>query len=142
MDRSAPGTRDTYRHFVPITTRWMDNDVLGHLNNAVYYSLFDTAITTTLVRAGVLEWPGDGPVMVVAESGCRYHRSLAFPEPVDVGLRIARLGTSSVRYELAAFGAGDPAAAEGFFVHICVDRLTRRPTPLPDAWRTILTALS
>ena len=116
----------------------MDNDVFGHLNNVVYYSLFDTAVTSMLVGSGLLDWHGGTRMMVVAESGCRYHRSLSFPDALHVGLRVTRLGTSSVRYALAVFGADGPAAAEGFFVHICVDSTTRRPSPLPDPWRTVL----
>ena len=136
--RPPPGSRCDYRHFTPVTTRWMDNDVFGHVNNAVYYSLFDTAVTGLLAGAGLLDWRGGAQVMVVAESGCRYHRSVAFPDPLTVGLRIARLGGSSVRYHLAVFGDTDDAAAEGFFVHVCVDSATRRPTALPEAWRTAL----
>ncbi len=119
----------------------MDNDVLGHLNNAIYYSLFDTAVTSVLLSVGVLEVGQGTHRMVVAESGCRYHRSVAFPDPLDVGVRLARLGTSSVRYDVAVFGTGDLAAAEGFFVHICVDAVTRRPVPLPDPWRAALATL-
>ena len=140
MDRPAPGLRASYRHFIPVTTRWMDNDVFGHVNNVIYYSLFDTAVTSLLVGAQLLDWRQGVQMMVVAESGCRYHRSVAFPDPLDVGLRVARLGTSSVRYELGVFGADGPAAAEGFFIHICVDSATRRPVPLPDLWRTALAA--
>ena len=141
MDRPAPSRRDTYNHFTMVTTRWMDNDVFGHLNNAVYYSLFDTAVTTTLMQAGVLDWKGGAQFMVVAESGCRYHRSVAFPDPLTIGLRIEAIGRSSIRYGLAVFDAGDTAAADGFFVHICVDSATRRPAPLPPDWRALLTAL-
>ena len=137
--KQAPGHRDAYRQFTPVTTRWMDNDVFGHINNAVYYSLFDTAVTSLLVSTGLLDWRGGAQVMVVAESGCIYYRSVAFPEPLDVGLRIARLGTSAVRYELAVFATGGTAAAEGFFVHVCVDATTRQPVPLPDLWRSVLT---
>ena len=138
MTRPLPGHRDAYRQFTPVTTRWMDNDVFGHVNNAVYYSLFDTAVTSLLVATGLLDWHGGAQVMVVAESGCTYHRSVAFPEPLHVGLRIARLGTSAVRYDLAMFAATGPAAAEGFFIHVCVDAATRRPVPLPDLWRSVL----
>lgn len=138
MNRPDPGLRAAYRHFTPLATRWMDNDVFGHINNVVFYSFFDTAITSLLIAAGLLDWRHGAQFMVVAESGCRYHRSIAFPDPIDIGLRVGRLGISSVRYELGVFGADGAAAAEGFFVHICVDSVTRRPVPLPDQWRSVL----
>ena len=142
MPRTLPGRRADYSSFLPISTRWADNDVFGHLNNVVYYSLFDTAVCTLLVNAGILHWRGSERIMVMAESGCRYHSEVAFPERIEAGLRIARLGTSSVRYEIAIFrdGAG-LAAAEGFMVHVCVDAAARRPAPIPQAWREILQRL-
>lgn len=143
MTRPPPGLRAAYRRFHPVPTRWMDNDVFGHVNNAHYYSYFDTAITAFEISAGVLHQAGaghiPGNIMVVAESGCRYHSELSFPDLVTIGLRVARLGGASVRYELAAFrGDADAASAEGFMVHVCVDAQTRRPAPLPDAWRAAL----
>ena len=132
--------RADYRRFLPITTRWMDNDVFGHVNNAAYYSFFDTAITHFLVQCGILTWKG-GHLLVVAESSCRYHSETAFPDRLTAGLRLAKLGTSSVRHEVAVFREdADSAAAEGYVVHVCVDRATRRPAPLPDGWRRILEA--
>ena len=120
----------------------MDNDVFGHVNNVTYYSFFDTAVCSALVDAGVLRWENPEHIMVVAESGCRYHRELAFPERVTAGLRVARLGTSSVRYEIGIFrGDEDAASADGFFIHVCVDAATRRPAPLPPAWRAVLQPL-
>lgn len=143
MHRPAPGTRADYASFLPITTRWMDNDVFGHLNNATYYSLFDTAVCSYLVGHGVLDWLGGEHFMVVAESGCRYHSELAFPDPVAAGLRVARLGTSSVRYEIGLFrGEAEAASAEGFFVHVCVRKDDRRPAPLPDRWRQVLATIT
>ena len=142
MSRTPPGRRADYPNILPLTTRWADNDVFGHLNNVVYYSLFDTAVCTFLVRAGVLTWRGGDHIMVMAESGCRHHSEVAFPERIEAGLRIARLGTSSVRYELAVFREGDDtAAAEGFMVHVCVDAASRRPAPLPQDWRIELQRL-
>ena len=140
MSRPARGVRADYRRFLPITTRWMDNDVLGHVNNATYYSLFDTAITEFLVRNGILAWRGRSDcLLMVAESGCRFHAEVAFPDRLIAGVRLARLGRSSVRHEVAVFREdADAAAAEGFFVHVCVDAAARRPAPLPVEWRRIL----
>jgi acyl-CoA thioester hydrolase len=127
----------------PVHTRWTDNDMFGHLNNAVYYALFDTAInawinTSTGVDPVTASWLG-----VVAESGCRYFAELKFPDPLIVGLAVTRLGTSSVTYRLAAFkneepGADTPVAAVGHWVHVYVDRVTRRPVPIPEAIRALL----
>ncbi len=136
-----PGIRADYRRFLPITTRWMDNDVFGHVNNAAYYSFFDTAITHFLVQCGILAWQGGSHLLMVAENNCRYHSEAAFPDPLTAGVRLARLGTRSIRHEVAVFRDGvDTAAAEGWFVHVCVDAATRRPAPLPDRWRQILEA--
>ncbi|MGZ8375674.1 MAG: acyl-CoA thioesterase [Gemmatirosa sp.] len=120
----------------------MDNDVYGHVNNVVYYSFFDTAVNRWLIAQGLLDPSSSAAIGLVVETQCRYFRPLAFPEPVTVGLRVAKLGTSSVRYELALFGGDDaqPAAA-GHFVHVYVDRETRRPTPVPDAMRAALATL-
>ncbi|MBO0678573.1 acyl-CoA thioesterase [Mycolicibacterium sp. S2-37] len=123
----------------PVTTRWTDNDMFGHLNNAVYYALFDTAIngwitTTAGVDPVAAPWLG-----VVAESGCRYFSELRFPDPLTVGVAVARLGNSSVTYRLALFGEGQTAlAAVGHWVHVYVDRATRRPVPIPDNIRSLL----
>ncbi len=142
MTKPAPGRRAAYRHFVAITTRWMDNDVFGHVNNVQYYSFFDTAVCQFLVAQGILTWRGSDHIMVVAESSCRYRTELSFPDRVTAGLRVARLGTSSVRYELGVFrNDDDEAAAEGYFVHVCVDAATRRPAPLPATWRIALTTI-
>jgi acyl-CoA thioester hydrolase len=139
MTRAAPGLRADYDVFMPIATRWMDNDVFGHLNNVVYYSFCDTAVTRSLVGKGILTWKGGSHFLVVAESGCRYFNELAFPEVVDVGIRVARLGGSSIRHEIGVFREGqDAASAEGFMVHVCVNSETRRPAPLPEAWRAAL----
>ncbi len=128
---------------LPITTRWMDNDVFGHVNNVNYYSFFDTAVCQFLVGAGILSWPNAAHFMVVAESSCRYHSELAFPDAVTAGLGVRRLGTSSVRYEIGIFrGEADLASADGYFVHVCMDAARRRPAPLPDAWRRALAPLS
>ena len=139
LPRSGPGSRADYVHFLPMTLRWMDNDVFGHVNNAHYYSLFDTAVCDFLVKHGILTWRGSRHFMVMAESGCRYHSEVAFPDPVIGGLRVAKLGTRSARYELGLFrGEDETASAEGFMVHVCVDSMTRRPALMPDEWRAVL----
>ena len=137
-----PPTRDGYPHFVVVPTRWMDNDVYGHVNNVVYYAYFDTVINRYLIAEGGLDI-ARGPVIgVAAESRCRYRRAVAFPADLDAGLRVGKLGRSSVRYEIALFAQGDAeAAADGWFVHVFVDRETRRPAPLPDRLRAALERL-
>jgi acyl-CoA thioester hydrolase len=121
----------------------MDNDVYGHVNNVVYYSWFDTTVNAFLIEQGVLD-PANGDVVgVVVETLCRYHDSIAFPEPVEAGLRVERIGTSSVRYELGIFRVGaELASADGHFVHVYVDHETRRPVAVPDAVRTVLQPLT
>ncbi len=120
----------------------MDNDIFGHVNNVTYYSFFDTAVCSTLVAGGIFRWDNPEHIMVVAESGCRYHSELAFPDRVTAGLRVTRLGTSSVRYEIGIFREDeDAASAEGFLIHVCVAAATRRPAPLPTSWRAVLEPL-
>jgi acyl-CoA thioester hydrolase len=136
------GSRAGYPHFLTITTRWMDNDVYGHVNNVVYYSFFDTVVNRYLIEGGFLDLEASGVVGLVVETGCRYAKPIAFPDAVTAGLRVARLGTTSVRYEVGLFrGGDDDAAAEGHFVHVYVDRASRRPTPLPEALRMLLAPL-
>ena len=135
-------TRADYRAFRTIPTRWMDNDAYGHVNNVVYYSWFDTAVNALLVEQGLLDIQHGAIIGLVVETGCRYYRSVAFPEHVEAGVRVAHLGTSSVRWEVGLFTAGHAEpAAEGYFVHVYVDRATRRPVPLPPDWRCRLAAL-
>ncbi|EYF08034.1 acyl-CoA thioesterase [Chondromyces apiculatus] len=140
-DASAP-RRDHYPHRVVVPTRWLDNDVYGHVNNVVYYAYFDAIINRYLITEGGLDI-ATGPIIgLVVESHCRFRRPLTFPEDIDAGLRIGKLGRTSVRYELALFSQGEPdAAAEGWVVHVFVDRQTRRPAPLPDPIRAALTRL-
>jgi len=135
-------TRAAYRHFLTIPTRWMDNDSYGHVNNVTYYSYFDTAVNEHLIRAGGLDIRASPAVGLVVETRCRFHASLSFPEHVDAGLRVARLGSSSVTYEIGIFRQGDDApAASGRFVHVWVDRVTQRPTPVPASIRAALAPL-
>jgi acyl-CoA thioester hydrolase len=142
MARPEPHARSDYRHESRITTRWMDNDAYGHVNNVVYYSYFDTVVNDWLIRMGLLDVEKGAVIGLVVETGCHYFESLTYPETVTAAMRVAHLGNSSVRYEIALFGEGrDRAAAQGHFVHVYVDRESRRPTPLPPAWRQALATL-
>lgn len=140
--RPGPPARSDFVHLRPIQTRWMDNDVYGHVNNVVYYSFFDTLVNAFTVEAGVLDPAASPAIALVVETGCRYHRAIGFPETVEGGLRVDRLGRTSVTYALAIFRAGEEAAAaDGHFVHVYVDRDTRRPAEIPDAVRRVLSGL-
>ncbi len=136
-------SRAEYKHFLPIQTRWADNDIYGHVNNVAYYGFFDTIVNEYLVAAGVLDMHEGKTIGLVVETGCRYFAPIAFPDRLEGGLRVAHMGNSSVRYELAIFKeGGDEAVAEGHFVHVYVDRETRKPTSLPDAFRKALERLA
>jgi acyl-CoA thioester hydrolase len=142
MTRPQPNTRDAYRHFVTITTRWMDNDLYRHVNNVVYYSFFDTAVNEYLMRQGLLDLDHSPVVSLVVDTGCQYFSPIAFPDVVRCGLRVAHLGTSSVRYEIGIFRNDEAlAAAQGHFVHVACDRQTQRPVTMPDDMRRVLEAL-
>lgn len=142
-ERPKPPLRDDFRAFRTIPTRWMDNDIYGHLNNVVHYSLFDTAVNGWLIDQGVLDIHRGGQIGLVVETGCRYHAEIAFPDTVTAGIRVARLGNSSVRYEIGLFRNDDvQAAADGFFVHVYVDRLTRRPMPLDAGLKRALEGIA
>ncbi len=134
--------RTDYRHFQPITTRWHDNDIYGHVNNVVYYSYFDSAVNTYLIERGGLDIHDGEVVGFVVSSACDYFSSIAFPDALEVGLRVGKLGNSSVQYELAIFRAGEAqACAAGRFVHVFVERVSNRPTPTPAGLRQALEAL-
>ena len=141
--RPQPESRSAFKVFRRIDTRWMDNDVYGHVNNVVYYSWFDTAVNAHLIEQGALDIHGGSVIGLVIETQCNYFAPLAFPQTVQVGLRVAHLGTSSVRYEVGLFAAdGELCAAAGHFIHVYVDRATRRPVPLPEKLKlTLETAL-
>jgi acyl-CoA thioester hydrolase len=143
MAEAPPRSRSAYRHFVAIPTRWMDNDVYGHVNNVTYYSYFDTAVNAHLIAAGGLDPARDEVVGYVVETSCRFHQSLSFPQVVDAGLVVARVGNSSVTYAIGLFaeGATEPAAS-GHFVHVWVDRATQRPAPIPASIRAALVAIA
>ena len=137
--KNPPSRRDQYRVFRTITTRWMDNDVYGHLNNVVHYSLFDTAVSGWLLEQGLIHPHEGDQIGLVVETGCRYFAEISFPDVVTAAIRIGKLGTSSVRYEIGLFRNDEQdASAEGFFVHVYVDRATRRPKPLNERLRTTL----
>ncbi|GHC83927.1 thioesterase [Pseudorhodoferax aquiterrae] len=140
--RAQPRGREDFRLFRPITTRWADNDAYGHVNNVVYYSWFDTAVNAYLIEQGGLDIERSATIGLVVETQCQYFAPLAFPQTIEAGLRVARLGGSSVRYEVGLFAQGAPqSAAHGHFVHVYVDRESRRPVPLPAALRAVLTPL-
>ena len=135
--------REAYARFVPVGTRWMDNDIYGHLNNVVYYSLFDTAVNQYLIEQGALDIHGGEVIGLVVETHCNFFESLAFPQRIDAGLRVAQQGRSSVRYEIGLFAEGEPlCAARGHFVHVYVDRDNRRPVAqLPQPYLQALEGL-
>ena len=139
MHTAPAGRRAEYRHFLVIPTRWMDNDIYGHVNNVTYYSYFDTVINRYLIDAGGLDIHDGAVIGVTAETQCRFRRPFSYPEPVEAGLRVAHLGRSSARYEVGLFGTADPEArAEGYFVHVFVDRATNRPVQIPAPIRAAL----
>jgi acyl-CoA thioester hydrolase len=142
LSRAPLKGRETYPVWREMTTRWADNDVYGHVNNVIYYSWFDTAVNAWLIKAGMLDIRAGDPIGLVVETGCRYAAPLSYPEPVEIGFGVERLGTSSVTYRLGIFANGGAmAAAEGHFTHVYVDRASRRPVELPAAWRTELKAI-
>ncbi len=143
MSDSRPpiARRADYAVFRPITLRWMDNDALGHVNNVTYYSFFDTTVTGWLMANDLLGLR-EGPLWMVAETGCRYIKEVAFPDAIEIGLKVTRLGNSSVQYGLGVFQAAeDQASAQGHFTHVHVGRTDHRPTPIPDAIRARLAEL-
>ncbi|MEJ6009412.1 thioesterase family protein [Novosphingobium aquae] len=142
MSRSPIHTRSDYRFSCTVSTRWMDNDVYGHVNNVVYYSWIDTAVGTFLLENGLIDVE-KGPIIGMAvDSGCQYNREVSFPQRVTAMVRIGHIGTSSVRYEIGLFADNEEtASAQGHFVHVYVNRSDRRPRPIPETWRTVLAPL-
>lgn len=142
MTRPEPRSRDSYPVCTPIQTRWMDNDAYGHVNNVTYYSYFDTAVNRYLIEQGVLDFERGEVIGLVVETGCRYFKSVAFPDELEVGICVAHLGRSSVRYEIGIFKKGSSeCCAAGHFVHVYVGRETRRPVELPADLRAVLEKL-
>jgi len=139
MTRSPPPPRSSFKVFRSLQTRWADNDIYGHMNNVVHYQLFDTAINQWLMEQGLLDPLNGAIVGLVVETGCRYHAEAMFPDRITAGVSVERLGGSSVTYIIGLFrNDEDTAFADGRFVHVYVDRNTRRPVQLPDTWRAIL----
>jgi len=143
MPRPAPSRLDEYPHSRVLTTRWLDSDPYGHMNNVVHYQLFDTVVNAWLIEKGALDIQKSTVIGLVVETGCHYFAPLTYPEPVTAAIRVAHIGRSSVRYELALFGsASETAAAQGHFVHVYVDREGRRPVAeLPGVLRAALEPL-
>ena len=140
--RPQPVLRGRFPHFHVIPTRWMDNDVYGHVNNVIYYSYFDTLINRYLIDEGGLDFKNGGVVGIAVETTCRFHKSFAYPEDIEAGLAVSHLGNSSVRYEIGLFASGEASArAEGHFVHVFVDRDSMRPVPIGDQMRAALQRL-
>jgi acyl-CoA thioester hydrolase len=140
--KPQPEPRGNYKAFRAIGTRWMDNDAYGHVNNVVYYSWFDTAVNAHLIEQGALDIQHGATIGLVVETQCNYFASVEFPQAVEAGLRVAHMGKSSVRYEIGLFAQGEPmTVAKGHFVHVYVDRQTRRPVALPPKLKSVLEAL-
>ena len=143
MSREAPASRSEFKVWRTFTTRWADNDAYGHVNNTIFYQWFDSAVNAWMVEQGMLDIANGDPIALVVQTQCTYFAPLAFPEAVNVGLRVAELRRSSIRYRIGVFGEGQQrAAAQGEFVHVVVDRANRRPVEIPANWRRAVEAIS
>ena len=143
MSREPRASRSDFKAWSAFSTRWADNDAYGHVNNTVYYEWFDSAVNGWLVGQGLLDIAAGDAIALVAETRCSYFAPLAFPQDVEVGLAVAELGRSSVRYSIGVFAADEElAAAQGEFVHVLVDRANRQPTAIPESWRAKLEAIA
>ncbi len=143
MSKPEVPTRADYKVFYPITTRWADNDIYGHINNVTYYAYFDSAANRYLIEEGGLDITDGSIVGYVVNSGCQYHAPLSYPDALEAGVRVERLGNSSVQYGIAIFREGDEqAAAHGHFVHVFVDRAADRSVPIPEGLRSALAAIA
>ncbi len=142
MNDTPIETRDRYRHFLNLQTRWSDNDIYGHVNNVTYYSYFDTVVNGFLIDEGGLDIHRGKVIGVAVETMCKFTKPIAYPQSIDAGLRVGKLGNSSVRYEIGIFRKDDnEAAASGYFVHVFVDRATNAPVPIPDTIREALSGI-
>ena len=143
MSRERPAARSEFRHWRKVTTRWADNDAYGHVNNTIFYQWFDSAVNGWLVEQGLLDIQAGDPIALVVETRCSYLAPVEFPQDVEVGLAVAELGRSSVRYRIGIFAdGGAKAVAQGDFVHVLVDRTSRRPVEVPENWRRALESIS
>jgi acyl-CoA thioester hydrolase len=142
VSREQPAGRSEFKAWRKFTTRWADNDAYGHVNNTVFYQWFDSAVNAWMVEQGMLDIQKGDPIALVVETRCTYFAALEFPQDVEVGLNVAELGRSSIRYRIGVFGLDDRAAAQGEFVHVVVERATRRPIEIPPEWRAKLEAIS
>lgn len=143
VNRPAPATRSEFRAWYRYATRWADNDVYGHVNNTVYYQWFDSAVNAWLLEQGLITLQGDEEIALVVETRCSFAAPMSYPQDIDVGLAIASIGRSSIRYRIGIFASdGDSAAAEGEFVHVLVGNQDRRPIILPDRWRRALETIA
>ena len=143
MNRKPPAGRADFKAWRKMTTRWADNDAYGHVNNTVYYEWFDSAVNAWMVEQGLLDIANGDPIALVVETRCTYAAPLEFPQTVEIGLAVAELGRSSIHYRIGIFAEGsEDAAAEGEFVHVVVDRASRRPVEIPSDWRSKLEAIS
>jgi len=143
VSRETPAGRREFKAWRRFTTRWGDNDAYGHVNNTIFYQWFDSAVNGWLVEQGLLDIQAGDPIALVVETRCSYFAPIEFPDDVEVGLAVAELGRSSVRYRIGVFVDGsEAAAAQGEFVHVLVDRSSRRPVDMPDNWRRALKSLS
>ena len=142
MNKDLKATRDRYPHFMTLHTRWSDNDIYGHVNNVTYYSYFDTVVNCFLIDAGGLDIQTGDAIGFAVETMCKFRQPLAYPEAIDAGLRVGKLGNSSVRFEIGIFRQGeDEASAAGHFVHVFVDRTSNKPIPIPDQIRRALESI-
>ena len=142
MNKDSIETRDRYPHFMTLQTRWSDNDIYGHVNNVTYYSYFDTVVNCFLIDAGGLDIQTGDAIGFAVETMCKFRQPLAYPEAIDAGLRVGKLGNSSVRFEIGIFRQGeDEASAAGHFVHVFVDRTSNKPMPIPDQIRRALESI-
>ena len=136
MNNQPSETRDKYLHFMSLQTRWMDNDIYGHVNNVTYYSYFDTIVNSFLIDEGGFDPHRDTVIGIAVETMCSFKKSIAFPDSIDAGLRVGKLGNTSVRYEVGIFLENESeASASGYFVHVFVDRATNQPVPIPVSFR-------
>ena len=140
--KQKPSSRNEYNYFSKLGTRWNDNDIYGHMNNIVYYELFDTAVNKWLIKNQLLDIKKGNNIGLIVKSGCNYFSSLAYPEDVDAGIRVTEIGNSSIRYEVGLFQENKQlASAEGFFIHVYVDRSTKKPLPLDNVFKEALRSI-